>query len=409
MGDRQRRRGDGADDRGRLELAPLAAGTVIEGKRWLDDAFACAGEADERTRALALTGRGLLDFLAGAREHSDEDLEAALEIFFATTTSSRPRWRTRSTPSYRRPRRHRRGSPAPAEPARLLRRVSGRSLRRRCTVVLAGEARDPRRRPRASRTALPRRSGGLRPVDRPVMLSMSLGMIADFDERAGDFRPRSALGRSDRDERRVRLRGFTGSLHARLGWALLEKATSRAPSRPTSARSMPRRGCALRRSCSSLSPDWPCCTGSTARPRRGRRGRRGVGDLPGRRSSPVPEPRRPRRRLQSRPPPAASSSLCLAAEGDAERAAALLGQAERLRAEAGAEIPFQLDDVERARRAASAALGADAFAAAFERGRSSAQAAPAPESAPSAQRGARSAAPGWCVVPQAAGPIQEDP
>jgi hypothetical protein len=32
-------------------------------------------------RALALTGRGLLDFLAGAREHCDDDLEAALEIF----------------------------------------------------------------------------------------------------------------------------------------------------------------------------------------------------------------------------------------------------------------------------------------------------------------------------------------
>ena len=56
-------------------------GTVIEGKRWLDDAFACAGEAEERTRALGLTGRGLLDFLAGLPEHSDEDLEAALEIF----------------------------------------------------------------------------------------------------------------------------------------------------------------------------------------------------------------------------------------------------------------------------------------------------------------------------------------
>ena len=33
-------------------------GTVIEGKRWLDDAFACDGEADERTRALALDWPG---------------------------------------------------------------------------------------------------------------------------------------------------------------------------------------------------------------------------------------------------------------------------------------------------------------------------------------------------------------
>ena len=49
-------------------------GMVVEGRRWLADAFACGGEADERTRALALTGRGLLDFLAGATEHCDDDL-----------------------------------------------------------------------------------------------------------------------------------------------------------------------------------------------------------------------------------------------------------------------------------------------------------------------------------------------
>src|SRR4029077_1716641 len=56
-------------------------GMVVEGRRWLADAFACGGEADERARALALTGRGLLDFLTGATERCDEDLEAALEIF----------------------------------------------------------------------------------------------------------------------------------------------------------------------------------------------------------------------------------------------------------------------------------------------------------------------------------------
>ena len=54
---------------------------MVEGKRWLDDAFACAGDVDERTRALALTGRGLLDFLAGSPQHCDEDLETALDIF----------------------------------------------------------------------------------------------------------------------------------------------------------------------------------------------------------------------------------------------------------------------------------------------------------------------------------------
>ena len=56
-------------------------GMVVEGLRWLDDAFACRGEVAERTRALGLTGRGLLAFLAGAVERSDDDLAAALEIF----------------------------------------------------------------------------------------------------------------------------------------------------------------------------------------------------------------------------------------------------------------------------------------------------------------------------------------
>ena len=61
----------------------------------------------------------------------------------------------------------------------------------------------------------------------------------------------------------------------------------------------------------------------------------------------------------------------IAAERDEpERAATLLGQAERLRAESGVEVPaFQHDDVVRAREAAVAALGAAAFRAAFERGR----------------------------------------
>ncbi len=61
------------------------AGMVIEGKRWLDDAFGCAGDADERTRALALTGRGLL-----RRRWKSSNV---------TTTSNRSLWRTRFTPS----------------------------------------------------------------------------------------------------------------------------------------------------------------------------------------------------------------------------------------------------------------------------------------------------------------------
>ena len=54
---------------------------VIEGKRWLDDAFACGTDVDDRTLALGLTGRALLDFLAGTNHHTDDDFETAHEIF----------------------------------------------------------------------------------------------------------------------------------------------------------------------------------------------------------------------------------------------------------------------------------------------------------------------------------------
>ena len=61
----------------------------------------------------------------------------------------------------------------------------------------------------------------------------------------------------------------------------------------------------------------------------------------------------------------------LAAEADdPERAARLLGQAERLRHDADAPVPaFQRDDLDRARATATAMLGEDAFLAAYEQGR----------------------------------------
>ena len=102
----------------------------------------------------------------------------------------------------------------------------------------------------------------------------------------------------------------------------------------------------------------------------------------------------------------------IAAERDEpERAATLLGQAERLRAEAGVEVPaFQRDDVAGAREAAVAALGADAFPAAFERGRQATRCSRPPELGLQRQRGATSA-PSWMVrssrTPR--GRPQEDP
>ena len=75
------------------------AGTLVEGRRWLDDAFACGGEASESTRALALTGRGLIEFLTGAPDRADADLEAALAHLARAPRRPVDRcWRTPSTP-----------------------------------------------------------------------------------------------------------------------------------------------------------------------------------------------------------------------------------------------------------------------------------------------------------------------
>ena len=55
--------------------------------------------------------------------------------------------------------------------------------------------------------------------------------------------------------------------------------------------------------------------------------------------------------------------------GDAEHAARLLGQAERLRSDVGVPVPkFQRDGLDRALETASALLGPEAFQAAFEFG-----------------------------------------
>ena len=354
------------------------AGTVVEGRRWLDDAFACGGEADERTRALALTGRGLLDFLAGSPDRADDDLEAALAIFRAPPRRRRRwRWRTPSTPSSAaargdvdEARRRRR------ERARLLRRTARGPVRDRRPRLLAGEARHPRRRPRRRPSSHYRAAAeGFCRLDRPVMHSMCLGMVADFDERAGDYAAAIRTPRGgDRDQRVARLGGFTGfpPRPPRMG-AAPRRATSSAPRRRTSGRSSgARRLQDTCRFCSSPWPGWPPCTGSTAATAR-------RAPRPPRRSSSTwrASPRRFRNRIDPQSDVLVGAAACcsvlavLAAEADEpERAARLLGQAERLRHDADAPVPaFQREDLDRARATATAMLGEDAFLAAYEQGR----------------------------------------
>ena len=197
-------------------------GGVAEGKRWLDDAFGCAGEAEERTRALALTGRGLLDFLVGATERADEDLEAALELFerhgdaagmalahsfYAEQAASRG-----DLDEARRRRRVVRDfyGTSPDEPFAAAARVYSEAK----LAILDGDLDAAERHYRAA-------TAGFAALDRPVMTSMCLGIVADFDERAGDYRAAVATLEAAIETNAALIGGFTGSLHARLGWVLL--------------------------------------------------------------------------------------------------------------------------------------------------------------------------------------------
>ena len=207
------------------------AGTSIEGKRWLDDAFACAGSATPTSRALALTGRGLLDVQAGVRTDVDADLEEALAIFEQAGTGAA---RSYDLPGLALV------SSFYAEVATVRGEVAEARRRRQQHIELC--ARQPAG-PFASaviaysRAKLALLDGDLdageqhyreatahfRKIDRPMMLSMCEAIVADFDERAGDF-PAAAKGLEDAiaTNATLGLRGFNSSLLARLGWVLLQ-------------------------------------------------------------------------------------------------------------------------------------------------------------------------------------------
>ena len=200
------------------------AGTSVEGKRWLDDAFACAGPASPRSRALALTGRGLLDFQAGARTDVDADLEEALAIFEASG----------DVPGLEL------ASSFYAEVAAVRGEVDEARRRRREHLELC--ARHPDGPFRSAVIAYSQAKLGVldgdidaaeryyreatahfTTIDRPMMLAMCEAIVADFDERVDDF-PAAArrLEAAIAMNATLGLRGFNSSLLARLGWVLLQ-------------------------------------------------------------------------------------------------------------------------------------------------------------------------------------------
>jgi tetratricopeptide (TPR) repeat protein len=348
-------------------------GMVVEGKRWLDDAFACGGEADERTRALALTGRGLLDFLAGATEHSDEDLEAALEVFerhedvesmalahsfYAEQAAVRgdldeARRRRRVVLDFY--------GESPKDPFA----VAARSYSLAKLAILDGDLDEAERHYRAA-------TEGFGRLDRPVMNSMCLAMVADFDERAGDFPAAIKRLEAAIETNEALLGGFTGSLQARLGWVLLHDG------RVGEAEAVYQRSLESARRVRHTMVLFQAQGGLAALYRLHRRD-----DAAAAAAAEALELyradgfRRFRNRIDPKTDLLATAAVCcevlaaIAAERDEpEQAATLLGQADRLRAESGVEVPaFQHDDVVRARDAAAEALGPAAFRSAFERGK----------------------------------------
>jgi predicted ATPase/DNA-binding SARP family transcriptional activator len=348
------------------------AGTSVEGKRWLDDAFRCAGDASERARALALTGRGLIHFQLGApgvdadlkaalstfREHGDVASMALTYSFYAEVAAARGdidegrRRRLEVLDFYL------------ALPDDVF-VLAARAYSRAKLGVLDGDLNQAERYYREA-------AEGFGRVDRPMMRSMCLGMVADFDERAGNY----AAAIDDLDEAvetndALGFWGFTGALLARLGWVLLQNGD------PARAEVKYNRALDLARRLSNKPVIFMALAGMAEIHRlHGRDVEAAAAATEALDVYLAGNPRRLSNRIDAQADVLAAAAVCcavlgvLAAEaGDGEQAAQLLGHAERLRGDAAAPVPtVQRDDLDRARHTAVKLLGGDAFLAAFELG-----------------------------------------
>ncbi len=350
------------------------AGTAVEAKRWLDEAFACDGAASEIARALAMTGRGLIEFQLGMAERVDADLAGALTVFrdhgdvasqaltysfYAEVAATRGdaddgrRRRLEVLAFY---------TALPDEPfVMAARRYSEGKL-----GLLDGDL------PRAE-DAYRAAADGFAQPDRPMMRAMCLGMVADFDERAGDHRAAiKALEEAVDINDALGLRGFMGALLVRLGWALLHDGDT------TRAELKYRRALDLARDLGNGPAEFLALAGLALLDRlQGRDGQARDAAVHALDQYLLGGPRRLANRVDPRADVLIAAAVCCdvlgaiaADEGLVEHAAELLGHADELHREAGAPVPaFQRADVARAREAAVAGLGRAAFDAAFERGR----------------------------------------
>ena len=211
-------------------------------------------------------------------------------------------------------------------------------------------------------------------LDRPVMNSICLGMVADFDERAGDYPAAITTLEAAIATNESLLGGFTGSLQARLGWVLLHDGqVARAEVAYQRALDCGPPGAPHHGDLRRPRPGWRSCTGSTAvtTPPSRRPPRRWSCTGPtGSASSATASTPRP----TSRPPPRSCYEVlaAIAAERDESGAGGDAARAGRTPAgrfgRRGAGVPAG-----RRRRALGGRRwrpwATTAFAAAFERGR----------------------------------------
>ncbi len=356
------------------------AGTMVEAKRWLDEAFACPGPASETTQALARTGRALIDFQVGVPDDVDADLEAALAVFrrhrdvasMALTYSFYAEVAAaRGDIAEGRARRNQVLQFYLAQPDDPF-VVAARAYSQAKLGLLNGDMAEAERRYREA-------ADGFAQIDRPMMRSMCLGMVADFDERNGDY-PAAiiALEEAVVINDTLGLKGFMGALLARLGWALLQDgATARAEIIYLRALDLARRlnnapvvflsltGLAMTHRLHGRTADaTQAGTEALDYYRAGGSRHRSGG------------PRRLSNRVDALADVLTAAAACcallgsVAAEtGHGTEAAQLLGHANRLRADAGTTTPtFQRNELDRAREAAVSLLGHDGFLVAFASG-----------------------------------------
>jgi predicted ATPase/DNA-binding SARP family transcriptional activator len=335
------------------------AGTAVEAKRWLDEAFACAAEASDVTRALARTGRALIDFQLGVTEHVDDDLEAALAVFrehgdraslaftysfYAEVAAARgdldeARRRRREVLAFY--------TALPDDPFVLAARLY--SLGK--LGLLEGDLATAERCYRAAAEAFAR-------IDRPMMSSMCLGMVADFDERAGDHRAAiEALEEAVDTNDALGLHGFMGALLARLGWALLHAGDT------ARAELTYRRALDLARRLGNQPVVLLSLAGLAVLDRlHGRDRDAHAAAVEALELFRVGGPRRLANRVDARADVLTAAAACctvlgaIAADADrGEHAAELVGRAVELCREAGGTVPpFLQDDLDRARAVAAA-------------------------------------------------------